>query len=166
MKTNAAAGKPADPAMLVNVPKPVRAYYALRPDLSDPRQRVVFGTSGHRGSSFEGAFTTDKDGIIPCLLVAEITARLGKDPSEIYGELTQDLGDPVYERMDAPATPEQKAVLQRLSPSDIRVTEVAGEKVQQILTAATGGGNPIGGIKVAAQSGWFAARPSGTEEIY
>jgi phosphoglucomutase len=76
------------------------------------------------------------------------------------------LGDPVYERMDAPATPEQKAVLEKLSPSDIHVNEVAGEKVQQILTVAPGDGNPIGGIKVIAENGWFAARPSGTEEIY
>ena len=86
-------------------------------------------------------WTTDKDGIIPCLLSAEITARLGRDPGEIYRELTRDLGDPVYERIDAPATPEQKAALEKLSPADIHVTEVAGEKVQQILTAAPGDGN-------------------------
>jgi phosphoglucomutase len=113
-----------------------------------------------------GVWTTDKDGIVPCLLAAEITARAGKDPGEIYRGLTRDLGDPVYERIDAPATPEQKAVLEKLSPSDIHVNEVAGEKVQQILTVAPGDGNPIGGIKVIAENGWFAARPSGTEEIY
>jgi phosphoglucomutase len=113
-----------------------------------------------------GVWTTDKDGIVPCLLAAEITARAGKDPGEIYRGLTRDLGDPVYERIDAPATPEQKAVLEKLSPSDIHVSEVAGEKVQQILTVAPGDGNPIGGIKVIAENGWFAARPSGTEEIY
>jgi phosphoglucomutase len=113
-----------------------------------------------------GVWATDKDGIIPCLLAAEITARAGKDPGEIYRGLTRDLGDPVYERMDAPATPEQKAALEKLSPSDIHTTELAGEKVQQILTAAPGDGNPIGGIKVIADNGWFAARPSGTEEIY
>ena len=113
-----------------------------------------------------GVWATDKDGIIPCLLAAEITARAGKDPGEIYRGLTRDLGDPVYERIDAPATPEQKAVLEKLSPSDIHVNEVAGEKVQQILTVAPGDGNPIGGIKVIAENGWFAARPSGTEEIY
>ena len=112
-----------------------------------------------------GAWATDKDGIIPCLLAAEITARLGKDPGEIYRDLARDLGDPVYERMEAPATAEQKAALERLSPSDILVTEVAGEKVQQILTTAPGDRNPIGGVKVIAKNGWFAARPSGTEDI-
>ncbi len=116
---------------------------------------------------FDGSvWTTDKDGIIPCLLAAEITARLGKDPGEIYRELTRDLGDPVYERIDAPATPEQKAALGKLSAADVRTTELAGEKVQQILTAAPGNGSAIGGIKVIAKNGWFAARPSGTEEIY
>jgi phosphoglucomutase len=132
--------------------------------------QLGFAGEESAGSSFlqrnGDVWTTDKDGIIPCLLSAEITARLGKDPGEIYRELTRDLGDPVYERMDAPATPEQKAILQRLSPADISVTDVAGEKVQQILTAAPGDGNPIGGIKVVAKNGWFAARPSGTEEIF
>ena len=122
------------------------------------------------GSSFlrqDGSvWTTDKDGIIPCLLSAEITARSGKDPGEVYRELTQVLGDPVYERIDAPATPEQKAALEKLSPADIHATELAGEKIEQILTAAPGNGSPIGGIKVIAKNGWFAARPSGTEEIY
>jgi len=132
--------------------------------------RLGFAGEESAGSSFlgrdGGVWATDKDGIIPCLLAAEITARLRKDPGEIYRELTRDLGDSVYERVEAPATPEQKAALERLSPSDIRVSEVAGEKVQQILTAAPGDGNPIGGIKVIAKDGWFAARPSGTEEIY
>lgn len=91
---------------------------------------------------------------------------LGKDPGELYRELTRDSGDPVYERIDAPATPEQKAALEKLSPNDIHVVEVAGQKVQQILSTAPGDGNPIGGIKVIAKDGWFAARPSGTEEIY
>jgi phosphoglucomutase len=111
-------------------------------------------------------WTTDKDGIIACLLSAEITARVGKDPGEIYRELTQQLGDPVYERIDAAATPEQKAALEHFSASDIHATEVAGEPIQEILTNAPGDGNPIGGIKVIAENGWFAARPSGTEEIY
>jgi phosphoglucomutase len=132
--------------------------------------RLGFGGEESAGASFlrqDGAvWTTDKDGIIPCLLSAEITARVGKDPGEIYRGLTRDLGDPVYERIDAPATPEQKTVLEKLSPTDIHVNEVAGEKVQQILTTAPGDGNPIGGIKVIAENGWFAARPSGTEEIY
>ena len=113
-----------------------------------------------------GVWATDKDGIIPCLLSAEITARMEKDPGEIYREMTRDLGDPVYERIDAPATPEQKAALAKLSPADVHVSEVAGEPVQQVLSAAPGDGDAIGGIKVIAKNGWFAARPSGTEEIY
>ena len=132
--------------------------------------QLGFAGEESAGASFlrraGGAWTTDKDGIIPCLLSAEITAHLGRDPGEIYRDLTRDLGDPVYERMDAPATLEQKAVLAKLSPADIQITEIAGEKVQQILTAAPGDGSPIGGIKVTAENGWFAARPSGTEEIY
>lgn len=132
--------------------------------------RLGFGGEESAGSSFlrrDGrVWTTDKDGIIPCLLSAEITAGAGKDPGEIYRELTQELGDPVYERIDAPATPEQKTALERLSASDVHATELAGEQIQQILTDAPGDGNPIGGIKVIAENGWFAARPSGTEEIY
>jgi phosphoglucomutase len=132
--------------------------------------RLGFGGEESAGSSFlrrDGSvWTTDKDGIVPCLLAAEITACVGKDPGEIYHDLTRELGDPVYERIDAPATPEQKAALERLSPADIHATEVAGEQIQQILSTAPGDGNPIGGIKVIAKNGWFAARPSGTEEIY
>jgi phosphoglucomutase len=129
-----------------------------------------FGGEESAGSSFlrrDGSvWTTDKDGIVPCLLSAEITARAGKDPGEIYRELTRELGDPVYERIDAPATPEQKAALAKLSASDIHATEVGGQPIQKILTNAPGDGNLIGGIKVIAKDGWFAARPSGTEEIY
>jgi phosphoglucomutase len=129
-----------------------------------------FGGEESAGSSFlrrDGSvWTTDKDGIVPCLLSAEITARMGKDPGEIYRELTRELGDPVYERIDAPATPEQKAALAKLSSSDIHATQVAGQQILKILTTAPGDGNPIGGIKVIAKDGWFAARPSGTEEIY
>ena len=132
--------------------------------------RLGFGGEESAGSSFlrrDGSvWTTDKDGIVSCLLSAEITARMGKDPGEIYRELTRDLGDPVYERIEAPATPEQRAALERLSPSDIHATRVAGEPIQQILATAPGDGSPIGGIKVIAKDGWFAARPSGTEEIY
>jgi phosphoglucomutase len=129
-----------------------------------------FGGEESAGSSFlrrnGSVWATDKDGIIPCLLAAEITARLGKDPGELYAELTRDLGDPVYERIDAPATPEQKAGIQRLSPSDVPASQLAGQPVQQVLTAAPGDGGPIGGIKVVAKDSWFAVRPSGTEEIY
>jgi len=132
--------------------------------------RLGFAGEESAGCSFldrnAKVWSTDKDGIIPCLLSAELTACLGKDPAELYHELTRDLGDPVYERMDAPATPEQKAALEKLSPNDIHVVEVAGQRIQQILSRAPGDGNPIGGIKVIAKDGWFAARPSGTEEIY
>jgi len=132
--------------------------------------RLGFGGEESAGSSFlrrDGrVWSTDKDGIIPCLLAAEMTAYLGKDPGEVYRELTRDLGDPVYERIDALATPKQKAALARLSPSDVHATKIAGEQIEQILTTAPGDGNPIGGIKVIAENGWFAARPSGTEEIY
>ena len=137
--------------------------------------RLGFGGEESAGSSFlrrDGSvWTTDKDGIIPCLLSAEITARMGKDPGEIYREFTRELGDPVYERIDAPATPEQKAALAKLSPSDIHASQIAGQPILKILTTApgygnAGDGNPIGGIKVIAKDGWFAARPSGTEEIY
>jgi phosphoglucomutase len=132
--------------------------------------RLGFAGEESAGSSFIGrdrrVWSTDKDGIIPCLLSAEITARLGKDPGEVYCELTRDLGDPVYERIEARATAAQRAALAKLSPSDVQVTEVAGEKIEQILTKAPGDGNLIGGIKVIAKNGWFAARPSGTEEIY
>jgi phosphoglucomutase len=132
--------------------------------------RLGFGGEESAGSSFlrrDGTvWTTDKDGIIPCLLSAEITARAGKDPGEIYRELARNLGDPAYERIDAPATADQKAALGRLSAADIHATKLAGEQIEQILTTAPGDGNSIGGIKVIAENGWFAARPSGTEEIY
>ena len=129
-----------------------------------------FGGEESAGASFvrlDGSvWTTDKDGIIPALLAAEITARMGRDPGEIYSELTSQFGEPVYDRVEAPATPEQKAVLAKLSPQQVRSTDLAGEKIQTVLTCAPGNGAPIGGLKVIAPSGWFAARPSGTENIY
>ena len=129
-----------------------------------------FGGEESAGASFlrrDGSvWATDKDGIIPCLLAAEITAVLGRDPGEAYRDLTREFGDPVYERIDAPATPAEKAALAKLSPERVRATELAGEKIEQMLTRAPGDGQPIGGLKVIAKSGWFAARPSGTEEIY
>jgi phosphoglucomutase len=122
------------------------------------------------GSSFlrmDGSvWTTDKDGIIAGLLSAEITARMQRDPGEIYQALTSEFGDPVYDRIDAPATSAQKAILQKLSPKNIAATDLAGEPIQSILTKAPGDDNAIGGVKVIAGGGWFAARPSGTEEIY
>ena len=129
-----------------------------------------FGGEESAGASFvrlDGSvWTTDKDGIVPALLSAEITARMGRDPGEIYRELTREFGEPVYDRVEAPATPEQKEALERLSPEQVRFTDLAGEKIQTLLTHAPGNGAPIGGIKVIAESGWFAARPSGTEDIY
>lgn len=111
-------------------------------------------------------WTTDKDGIVPALLSAEITARTGRDPGELYLALAREFGDPVYDRIEAPATPEQKQKLAQLSPRQVLSAELAGEKIQRILTQAPGNGAPIGGLKVVAESGWFAARPSGTEDIY
>jgi len=129
-----------------------------------------FGGEESAGASFvrlDGSvWTTDKDGMVPALLSAEITARLGRDPGELYRELAQELGECVSERVDAPASPEQKRTLAQLSPRQIRSAELAGEKIQSVLTRAPGNGAPIGGLKVTAANGWFAARPSGTEDIY
>lgn len=111
-------------------------------------------------------WTTDKDGIIPALLSAEITAKMGRDPGNIYNELTHEFGEPSYNRIEAPATPDQKKLLSTLSPRQVRLTELAGEKIQTVLTNAPGNAAPIGGLKVISKSGWFAARPSGTENIY
>ena len=129
-----------------------------------------FGGEESAGASFlrkDGtAWSTDKDGIIPTLLSAEITARTGSDPAGHYQELTREFGDPAYARIDAPATPAQKEALKKLSPDQVRTASLAGEKIQSILTKAPGNGAPIGGLKVIAENCWFAARPSGTENIY
>ena len=129
-----------------------------------------FGGEESAGASFlrrDGSvWTTDKDGIIMGLLAAEMTAITGKDPGELYQDLTREFGEPVYERIDAPATPEQKKILARLSARDITEAELAGERIVNILTTAPGTTDSIGGVKVVAESGWFAARPSGTEDIY
>ena len=129
-----------------------------------------FGGEESAGASFirvDGSvWTTDKDGIVPALLSAEITARLGRDPGEIYRELAREFGEPVYDRVEAPATPEQKQMLAQLSPQRILSADLAGEKIETILTHAPGNNAPIGGLKVITRSGWFAARPSGTEDIY
>ncbi len=129
-----------------------------------------FGGEESAGASFlrrDGSvWTTDKDGIVPALLSAEITARMGCDPGEIYRELTREFGESSYDRIEAPATLAQKNRLAKLSPEQVRSTELAGEKIQRILTHAPGNGAPIGGLKVIAESGWFAARPSGTENLY
>jgi phosphoglucomutase len=129
-----------------------------------------FGGEESAGASFlrrDGSvWTTDKDGVILGLLAAEMTARLGKDPSGIYSDVTSDLGVSFYERIDAPASSAQKAVLKNLSPERIAVKELAGEAIEAKLAKAPGNDQPIGGIKVVAKSGWFAARPSGTEDVY
>ena len=129
-----------------------------------------FGGEESAGASFlrrDGkVWTTDKDGPIMDLLAAEITARTGKDPGLYYGELTAEFGSPVYTRIDAPASPEQKRKLQKLSPESVKESELAGEPILARLTKAPGNNAPIGGLKVVANSGWFAARPSGTENIY
>jgi phosphoglucomutase len=129
-----------------------------------------FGGEESAGATFvrlDGSvWTTDKDGFILCLLAAEITARAGCDPGELYGRLTREFGESFYDRIEAPATPEQKGLFARLSPAQVNLTELAGERIKTVLTRAPGNGAPIGGLKVAAASGWFAARPSGTEDLY
>jgi phosphoglucomutase len=131
---------------------------------------IGFAGEESAGSSFlrrDGtAWTTDKDGIIACLLAAELTAVTGRDPGAAYAELTGRFGAPVYRRVDAPASPAEKAILARLSPDQVTATDLAGEPIVAILTAAPGNGAPIGGLKVVTEHGWFAARPSGTEDVY
>ena len=136
---------------------------------------LIDGSLGFVGEESAGAsflrkdgsvWTTDKDGIIPALLSAEITAKTGNDPSQIYNQFTKEFGSPVYDRIDAPATPEQKSALAKLSPSQVKSTELAGDKIDLMLTEAPGNGAALGGLKVVSKNGWFAARPSGTENIY
>ncbi|MBA3833307.1 MAG: alpha-D-glucose phosphate-specific phosphoglucomutase [Chthoniobacterales bacterium] len=129
-----------------------------------------FGGEESAGATFlrlDGSvWTTDKDGFIPCLLAAEITARTGHDPGELYRQLVEELEESFYDRVEAPATPKQKTLLAKLSPAQVKLTELAGERVETVFTRAPGNDAPIGGLKVTAASGWFAARPSGTEDIY
>jgi len=136
---------------------------------------LLDGSLGFVGEESAGAtflrrdgsvWTTDKDGIVPALLAGEITARMGRDPAEIYRELTDEFGAPAYDRVDAPATPAQKKMLAQLSPQQVHSAQLAGEKILATLTRAPGNDAPIGGLKVVAENGWFAARPSGTEDIY
>jgi phosphoglucomutase len=129
-----------------------------------------FGGEESAGATFarlDGTvWTTDKDGFVPCLLAAEITARTGRDPGKIYQELTREFGEPFYDRVEAPATPVEKAALAKLAPDKIKLTELAGEKIQAVFTCAPGNDAPLGGLKAVTATGWFAARPSGTEDIY
>jgi phosphoglucomutase len=136
---------------------------------------LLEGSLGFGGEESAGAaflrfdgqpWSTDKDGPLLCLLAAELTAREGRDPAELYELLAERHGRPVYRRVDAPATPDQKEVLGRLSPERVTTAELAGEPVVQVLTNAPGNGAPIGGLKVVTAGGWFAARPSGTEDVY
>lgn len=136
---------------------------------------LIDGTLGFVGEESAGAtflrrdaqvWTTDKDGLIPGLLSAEMTARTGRDPGELYRDLTQKYGDPIYQRIDAAATKEQKVKLGKLSPSQVTAKELAGEPITAVLTEAPGNHAPIGGLKVTTENGWFAARPSGTEDVY
>ena len=128
-----------------------------------------FGGEESAGAAFlrrsGGVWTTDKDGIASALLSAEITARMGRDPGELYRGLAREFGEPLYHRIEAPATPEQKRSC-RLTPAQVRSAQLAGEKIQAVLTRAPGNDAPIGGLKVVTENGWFAARPSGTEDIY
>jgi phosphoglucomutase len=136
---------------------------------------LIDGSLGFVGEESAGAtflrrdgavWTTDKDGLIPALLAAEITARVGKDPGEVYRDLTREFGESFSDRVDARATPAEKKLLAKLSPSQVKSKQLAGETIQSILTTAPGNGAAIGGLKVIAEKGWFAARPSGTEDIY
>jgi phosphoglucomutase len=136
---------------------------------------LVGGSFGFAGEESAGAsflrrdgkvWTTDKDGIILGLLAAEMTARTGRDPSQLFDDLTRELGVPFYQRIDAPATPAQKNLLKALSPEQLAMKELGGEPVRAAVTAAPGNGQPFGGIKVSTDNGWFAARPSGTEDVY
>jgi phosphoglucomutase len=136
---------------------------------------LLSGSLGFAGEESAGAsfvrrdgavWATDKDGLIMGLLAMEMTARTGRDPGELYGQLTHELGESAYERIDAAATPEEKSMLARLSATDLGVDELAGEPITAVLTTAPGGGQPIGGVKVMTRHAWFAARPSGTEAVY
>jgi phosphoglucomutase len=136
---------------------------------------LIDGSIGFCGEESSGAtflrrdgavWTTDKDGLVPDLLAAEMTARTGKDPGELFEALAAEFGTPYSTRVDAPATPEQKELLKKLSPDSVLASSLAGEPITAKLTRAPGNDAPIGGLKVVAASGWFAARPSGTENIY
>jgi phosphoglucomutase len=131
---------------------------------------IAFGGEESAGASFlrrdETAWTTDKDGILLCLLAAEMTAKTGRDPGELYADLEGRFGTSTYERIDAPATAEQKAVLKALSPEAVAANRLGGEEIIARLTRAPGNDAPIGGLKVVTENGWFAARPSGTEDVY
>ncbi len=174
---NAAVGKTVVSSALIDrvTAKAGRKLYEVPVGFKWFVDGLVSGSLGFVGEESAGAaflrrdgkvWTTDKDGFIPALLSAEILARTGKDPGEIYEGLTAQLGNPVYDRVDAKATAEQKKALSQLNPSQIQQKELAGEPITSMMTNAPGNGAAIGGLKVSTANGWFAARPSGTEEIY
>jgi phosphoglucomutase len=176
-RTGAAVGKTVVSSQLIDrvAGKLGRRVYEVPVGFKWFVEGLLDGTLGFCGEESAGAsflrldgtaWTTDKDGIIAALLSAEITARMGRDPGELYRELARELGEPAFDRVDAPAAPEQKAMLSTLSPRQVRSTELAGERIRSMLSHAPGNGAPIGGLKVIAEHGWFAARPSGTENIY
>jgi phosphoglucomutase len=176
-RKNAAVGKTVVSSRLIDhvSAKLGRTLYEVPVGFKWFVEGLLGGSLGFGGEESAGAsclrqdgtvWTTDKDGIALALLAAEITARMCRDPGEIYRDLTREFGEPVYERVEAPATAEQRAALARLSPEQVHCSDLAGEKIETVLTRAPGNGGPIGGIKVVSESGWFAARPSGTEDIY
>jgi phosphoglucomutase len=176
-RENAAVGKTVVSSQMIDrvASKAGRKLYEVPVGFKWFVDGLLDGSLGFAGEESAGAsflrldgtvWTTDKDGIVPALLSAEITARMGRDPAAIYRELAAELGEPAYDRIEVPATAEQKAVLEALSPEHVRRSDLAGEKIESILTRAPGNGAAIGGLKVTAKSGWFAARPSGTEDVY
>jgi len=130
----------------------------------------IMGCEESAGASFLRKdclpWSTDKDGLIPCLLAAEMMAKTGKNPAQLYHELEEKFGAPVYRRIDSPMTPEMKAAFKTISPDDVKLTEVAGSPVTAVLTKAPGNNASFGGLKIVTEDGWFAVRPSGTEPIY
>ncbi len=175
--TQAAAGKTVVSTAMIDrvAAKLGRKLYEVPVGFKWYVEGLFDGSLGFVGEESAGAtflrldssvWTTDKDGIVPALLAAEITARIGRDPGEIYRELTRTFGECLSDRVEAPATPEEKRMLSKLSPQQVASKDLAGEKILGILSHAPGNGAPIGGLKVIAENGWFAARPSGTENIY
>ena len=177
-RTEAAVGKTVVSSQMIDrvTAKPGRKLYEAPVGFKWFVDGLLDGSLGFGGEESAGAsflrchgtvWTTDKDGIVPALLSAEITARMGRDPGEIYRELTREFGEPIYDRVEAPGNSGAKGnAVESSRRGQVRLTDLAGEKIRTILTRAPGNGASIGGLKVVAENGWFAARPSGTEDIY
>jgi phosphoglucomutase len=176
-RADAAVGKTVVSSAIIDrvAAKVVRRLYEVPVGFKWFVSGLLDGSLGFGGEESAGAsllrldgqvWTTDKDGIVLNLLAAEITARTGRDPSQLYQELTQELGAPDFERTDTPASTAEKAALLKLAPADIHTSRLAGDPIEQTLVKAPGNGAAIGGLKVITANGWFAARPSGTEDIY